>query len=46
MHAMVFSAARDIAAGEELTINYNGTLGNIVSVENDWFDDTGVELIP
>lgn len=46
MQAMVFSAVRNIAAGEELTVNYNGALGDVVSVKDDWFSDTGIVLIP
>lgn len=42
---MVFSAARDIAAGEELTVNYNETGGDIYSSEDVWFQDTGIEPI-
>jgi hypothetical protein len=33
-----FSAAREIAAGEELTVNYNGAKGDIVSTSDNWFE--------
>ncbi len=36
--SMIFTAARDIELGEELTVNYNGVGGNIDSSEDDWFD--------
>lgn len=42
---MVFSAARDIGAGDELTVNYNETEGDIHSSEDVWFDETGVTPI-
>jgi SET domain-containing protein len=42
---MVFSAARDIGPGEELTINYNETGGDILSSEDVWFKDTGITPI-
>ncbi len=37
-------AVRDIAADEEMTLNYN-SLGNGVSSDNRWFETNGVELI-
>ncbi|MBD8900437.1 SET domain-containing protein-lysine N-methyltransferase [Rhodanobacter sp. DHG33] len=43
--SMVFTAARDIALGEELTINYNETAGDIHSSEDVWFQDTGITPI-
>ena len=36
--ALRFTAARDIAAGEELTINYSAAFGRASSDNNDWFD--------
>lgn len=39
---MIFTAAREIQPGEELTINYNETLGEIESIEDSWFDVTGI----
>lgn len=42
---LTFTAARDIRAGEELTINYNGSKGDVVSDKDDWFEDTGVALL-
>ncbi len=43
--SIMFTAARDIELGEELTVNYNGAGGNIDSSEDDWFDDTGISPI-
>lgn len=40
-----FRAARDIDAGEELTINYNETGGGTDSTDDVWFQDTGVAPI-
>lgn len=40
-----FTAVRDIAMGEELTINYNGLGGVHVSQDNNWFDRMGVTPI-
>jgi hypothetical protein len=40
--AIVFTAARNIARGEELTINYNRTGGEPVSDEDEWFMESGV----
>jgi hypothetical protein len=40
--AIKFIAARAIARGEELTINYNATGGEIVSTEDIWFTMCGV----
>ena len=42
---MVFTAARDIALGEELTVNYNETGGDIHSSDDVWFQDTGIQPI-
>lgn len=42
---MVFSAARDIDLGDELTINYNETEGDIRSSEDVWFHEAGVTPI-
>ncbi len=42
-NCMVFTAARNIEAGEELTINYNETVGDIHSTEDVWFKNTGVK---
>ena len=39
-----FIAVRDIAADEELTINYN-TVANPVSNDDAWFKKNGVELV-
>jgi uncharacterized protein len=36
--AMRFIAARNIAAGEELTVNYSGEGGRASSDNNDWFE--------
>jgi SET domain-containing protein len=41
-----FRAVRDIAKGEELTINYNGARGDHESNEDDWFDRTKIKPIP
>ena len=37
-----FTAARSIDEGEELTINYNETNGDIMSADDVWFEDTGI----
>ncbi len=42
---MTFSAARDIEAGEELTVNYDATDGDIYSLEQLWFEDKGIQPI-
>lgn len=39
---LVFCAARDIAAGEELTINYNRSGGDVHSTEDVWFERAGI----
>ena len=39
---MQFIAARDIAVGEELTINYNETEDGITSTDDAWFQATGI----
>jgi hypothetical protein len=41
--ALRFTAARDIRAGEELTINYNGAGGDIVSSDDNWFRQFDLE---
>jgi SET domain-containing protein len=41
-----FVAARDIAAGEELTINYNETGGDVHSTADVWFEESGVTPLP
>jgi hypothetical protein len=40
-----YYAVSDIAAGEELTVNYNNTNGQPESDNDVWFDSRGVELI-
>ncbi len=40
-----FVAVRDIEAGDELTINYNGLGGSHESGGNHWFERTGVTPI-
>ena len=42
---MHFIAARDIREGEEFTVNYNETGGDIHSTEDAWFEDTGITPI-
>ncbi len=42
---MVFTAARDIVYGEELTINYNQTNGNVNTAEDAWFTGAGITPI-
>jgi SET domain-containing protein len=42
---MVFSAARDIAADEELTINYEGDGGSSTSTDDRWARRHGIELV-
>jgi uncharacterized protein len=44
--ALVFTAARDIAAGEELTINYNDTKGDTISTRDNWFEERGIKPLP
>jgi hypothetical protein len=44
--ALVFTAARDIAADQELTINYNYTKGEIESVRDNWFEERGITRLP
>jgi SET domain-containing protein len=44
--ALVYIAARDIAAGEELTINYNDTKGETTSTQDNWFEERGVTPLP
>ena len=43
--AIIFIAARDIPAGSELTINYNGVEGGTTSKEDNWFTDAGITPI-
>ena len=38
-------AARDVEAGEELTINYNAEGGGAVSDEDWWFEEKKIELV-
>jgi hypothetical protein len=40
-----FIAARNIAAGEELTINYSSTGGGAESSTNDWFKRLKIKFI-
>jgi hypothetical protein len=40
-----YFAVSDIAAGEELTVNYNNTNGQPESDSDVWFDSRGVALI-
>lgn len=42
---MAFSAARQIDVGEELTVNYNKSYGDIHSTEDIWFQARGVTPI-
>lgn len=42
---MRFIAARDIAADEELTINYNADGGEPVSEDEWWFEEKGIGLV-
>jgi SET domain-containing protein len=42
---MRYVAARDIAPGEELTINYNGLGGVHESADNNWFERFDIALI-
>ena len=42
---MKFIAVRDIAAGEELTINYNAEGGAPTCDDNNWFERHDIELI-
>jgi SET domain-containing protein len=42
--SLIISAARDIAADEEITINYNAAAGEPSSTEDNWFDERGIEL--
>lgn len=43
---LVFTAARNIAAGEELTVNYNDTKGETTSTRDNWFEMHGVTPLP
>ena len=43
--SMIFSAARHINVGEELTVNYNESHGDIHSSEDNWFKARGVTPI-
>lgn len=40
-----FIAARDVAADEELTINYNADGGAHVSEDEWWFEEKGIRLV-
>ena len=40
-----FSTARLVAAGEELTINYNASYGGVSSADDDWFRRMQVERL-
>ena len=42
---MRFVAVREIAADEELTINYNADGGAHVSEDEWWFDEKGIDLV-
>jgi hypothetical protein len=42
---MRFVAVREIAAGEELTINYNADGGAHVSDDEWWFEEKGIKLV-
>lgn len=44
-NVMRYVAARDIAAGEELTINYNASGGAPESDEDTWFENVGIDVI-
>lgn len=44
--ALEFVAARNIARGEELTVNYNDTKGDIASARDVWFEAHGVTPQP
>ena len=43
---LLFIAARDIALGEELTINYNARGGDNEWHANNWFEGNRVEILP
>lgn len=43
--AIEYFAARDIEAGEELTINYSSEHGEATSKDNTWFVERGIEYI-
>lgn len=46
--AIIFTAARDIAEGEELTINYDREPGDpdeVRSIESRWFGSRGIEPV-
>jgi hypothetical protein len=40
-----FVAARNIGVDEELTVNYNETGGDILSTEDNWFENAGIAPI-
>jgi hypothetical protein len=42
---LVFTAARDINRGEELTINYNARGGGPVWHDDNWFEREGISSI-
>jgi hypothetical protein len=43
---LVFTAVKAIAAGEELTVNYNHGFGEPNSDDNEWFDNEGLTALP
>ncbi|TNF10480.1 MAG: SET domain-containing protein-lysine N-methyltransferase [Vibrionaceae bacterium] len=43
--SMVFTAARHIDVGEELTVNYNESFGDIHSTEDNWFKGRDISPI-
>jgi hypothetical protein len=44
--AMKFMAARDLIAGEELTVNYNAAGGATCWRDNNWFDRMNITPLP
>lgn len=44
--AIRFTAVRDIASGEELTINYNAVGGGCEWHDDHWFDRMGIKRLP
>lgn len=44
IRCMRYIAARDIAADEELTINYNAAGGGVASERDNWFKGNGIPL--
>lgn len=43
--SMIFTAARKIELGEELTVNYNDSFGDIHSTRDIWFENRGISPI-